>query len=131
MAHLELSCLGGFVARLDGQAIARFCSGKARALLAYLAVESDRPHPRETLAGLLWPDQSDATARANLRQALTNLLDNAIEASPAGGAVVAAAGSGMLPIPGCSVLSVQVPLKSPPQAKTHRNGAKREIGGHG
>jgi hypothetical protein len=32
-----------------------FKSNKVRALLAYLAVEMDRPHRREVLAGLLWP----------------------------------------------------------------------------
>ncbi len=32
---------------------------KTQALLAYLAAESDRPHRREVLAGLLWPDQPD------------------------------------------------------------------------
>jgi predicted ATPase/DNA-binding SARP family transcriptional activator len=41
--------------------------------LAYLAVESDRPHRRETLAGLFWPDQPERAARHNLSQALFNL----------------------------------------------------------
>ena len=73
MAHLELSFLGGFVARLDGQAVGGFRSDKVRALLAYLAVEGDRPHRREALAALLWPEHSAASARANLSQALFNL----------------------------------------------------------
>ena len=50
-----------------------FESNKARALLAYLAVESETPHNREELAFLLWPDQPDPAARSNLRQALANL----------------------------------------------------------
>ena len=29
--------------------------GPVKALLVYLAVEADRPHRREALAGLLWP----------------------------------------------------------------------------
>lgn len=41
-----------------------------RALLAYLVVEADRPHRREALATLLWPDQTDNAARQSLRQAL-------------------------------------------------------------
>ena len=45
----------------------------ARALLAYLAVEADRPHRRETLAGLLWPDVPDATALNHLRHTLSDL----------------------------------------------------------
>src|SRR4051812_40288312 len=41
-----------------------------RALLAYLIVEADRPHQRETLAALLWPEQTDTAARQSLRQSL-------------------------------------------------------------
>jgi DNA-binding SARP family transcriptional activator len=44
-----------------------------RALLTHLAVEVERPHRRETLAGLLWPDWPERSARANLRDALANL----------------------------------------------------------
>ena len=50
-----------------------FKSNKVRALLAYLAVEADRPHRREALAGLLWPDRSDRDALSNLRYALASL----------------------------------------------------------
>jgi predicted ATPase/DNA-binding SARP family transcriptional activator/Tfp pilus assembly protein PilF len=57
----------------DGKPLANFATDKARALLAYLAVESDRPHRRDTLAGLLWPDQPQKRARQNLRQALSDL----------------------------------------------------------
>ncbi|NIP85332.1 MAG: hypothetical protein GTO03_07140, partial [Planctomycetales bacterium] len=48
-------------------------STKVRALLAYLAVEADRPHRRDVLAGLLWPDWPDRDALSNLRYALYNL----------------------------------------------------------
>ena len=44
-----------------------------RALLAYLAMEADRPHPREALFGLLWPDWPQSSALANLRYALSDL----------------------------------------------------------
>jgi len=73
MVHLSLSFLGPFQATLDGQPVTGFASQRVRALLAYLAVEADRPHPRETLVGLLWPDWPDRSAFANLRQALANL----------------------------------------------------------
>jgi DNA-binding SARP family transcriptional activator/predicted ATPase len=73
MAHLSLSLLGSFQASLDGQAVTGFKSNKERALLAYLAVEADRPHRREALAGLLWPDWPDRDALSNLRYALSNL----------------------------------------------------------
>ena len=73
MARLSLSFLGPLQVMLDGQAVARFESNKIRALLVYLAVESARPHPREVLADLLWPDWPDRSALANLRHALASL----------------------------------------------------------
>ena len=51
---------------------------KAIALLAYLAV-SGTPHQRDSLAGLLWPDYDQTSARAALRRTLSALnkaLDN-------------------------------------------------------
>lgn len=73
MAHLSLSFLGPFQAKLDDQPLREFKSNKVRALLVYLAIESDRPHPREALAGLLWPDWPDRDAMSNLRYALADL----------------------------------------------------------
>jgi len=73
MAHLSLSLLGTFQVTLDGQPVTGFKSNKVRALLAYLAVEADKPHRRETLAGLLWPDWPDRDALSNLRYALSDL----------------------------------------------------------
>jgi DNA-binding SARP family transcriptional activator len=73
MARLSLSLLGSFQATLDGEPITGFESDKVRALLAYLAVEADRPHRRETLVGLLWPDWPERAARRNLSHVLTNL----------------------------------------------------------
>src|SRR5512146_1450783 len=73
MAHLTLGVLGALQVTLaDGEA-AQFQSDQTRALLAYLAVEADRPHRRDALIGLLWPDEPEQTARHNLRQALFNL----------------------------------------------------------
>jgi predicted ATPase len=73
MSHLSLSLLGPFQVTLGGQPIADFHSDKVRALLAYLAVECDRPHRRESLAGLLWPNWPEQSARKNLRNALSDL----------------------------------------------------------
>lgn len=73
MAHLSLSILGPFHVELDGRLATGFESNKVRALLAYLAVEADRPHSRQALAGLLWPDYPDRSALNNLRSALANL----------------------------------------------------------
>ena len=72
MARLEMSFLGPWRVNLVGTA-PNFQYDKVRALLAYLAVESDRPHPREALLGLLWPELPEMAARNNLRQVLTTL----------------------------------------------------------
>jgi predicted ATPase/DNA-binding SARP family transcriptional activator len=75
MPHLTLSLLGPMQVDLDGQAVDSFAYNKARALLAYLAVEADRVHHRDAIVGLLWPGMPDAAARTNLRQVLTSLRD--------------------------------------------------------
>lgn len=73
MARLSISLLGAFQIVLDGRPVTDFKSNKVRALLAYLAVEADRPHRRETLAGLLWPEWPNRDALSNLRYALSDL----------------------------------------------------------
>jgi len=74
-ARLAIHLLGPYHVSLDGEPLSGFESDKVRALLAYLAVESDHPHRREALAGLLWPNSPESTARTNLRSALANLRD--------------------------------------------------------
>jgi DNA-binding SARP family transcriptional activator len=70
--RLSVSLLGPFQATLGDQTAA-FATDRARALLAYLAVEADRPHRREALAALLWPDRPETAARRNLSQTLARL----------------------------------------------------------
>jgi DNA-binding SARP family transcriptional activator/predicted ATPase len=73
MTHLSIRLLGGFQVDMEGAPIVDFRSDKARALLAFLAVEADRPHARDSLAWLLWPDSPNQRARTNLRSTLANL----------------------------------------------------------
>jgi predicted ATPase/DNA-binding SARP family transcriptional activator/Tfp pilus assembly protein PilF len=75
MAQRSITLLGSFQVQRDGVAVTRFHGDKVRALLAYLAVESDRPHARGALAGLLWPEQPDDHALRNLTQALVRLRE--------------------------------------------------------
>jgi WD40 repeat protein len=65
--------LGPMQVALDGAPVADFATDKVRVLLAFLAVESDRPHRREFLAGLLWPEQPESAARTSLRRVLADL----------------------------------------------------------
>ncbi len=73
MTHLSISLLGSMTVTLDGQTVTSFEYDKVRALLTYLAVEWQRPHRREALAGLFWPDQSEKAAHDSLRNALSKL----------------------------------------------------------
>jgi DNA-binding SARP family transcriptional activator len=73
MAQLSISLFGSFRVALDGEPVTGFVSDKARALLAFLAVEAERPHRRESLVGLLWPEYPEKSARANLRNVLANV----------------------------------------------------------
>ncbi len=73
MPTLSLYLLGSLTAEFCGRPIASIESNRGRALLAYLALESERPHPREALATLLWPDANPQTARQNLRRVVYNL----------------------------------------------------------
>ena len=75
MTRLSLALLGGFEVILDDHRLMAFETVKVRALLAYLVVEAGRPHQREILADLLWPDAPGDAARTYLRQALVNLRE--------------------------------------------------------
>ena len=71
--ELSIQLMGPFAVAQEGKPAEGFDSDKVRALLAYLAAEVERPHRRESLAGLLWPEMPERSARGNLRTALANL----------------------------------------------------------
>jgi DNA-binding SARP family transcriptional activator/predicted ATPase len=71
-AKLKITLLGGVTFRQGETAVANFASRKAEALLVYLAC-NPRPHPRETLAALLWPENDQSRALANLSVALNSV----------------------------------------------------------
>jgi len=84
-AGLSIALLGSFQVVLNSAPVSTFRSDKVRALLAYLAVEADRPHRRVSLAALLWPDQPEHVALQNLRQSLVRLrhaIDNQGASAP-------------------------------------------------
>jgi len=61
--------LGKFDVRRDGKSIT-IASRPAQSLFAYLILSAGTSHRREKLAGFLWPDSLEETARDNLRHAL-------------------------------------------------------------
>ena len=71
-----ITLLGAFNVTINGEAVTRFRSTKARALLAYLLLARPQPLLRTTLCELLWPDYTTESAQTNLRQTLANLRDS-------------------------------------------------------
>ena len=71
-AALHIRLFGGLYVGQEDVPLTGFVSNKVTALLAYLVV-TGRAHQRDTLAALLWGEMTDADAKNNLRQALSNL----------------------------------------------------------
>src|SRR5436190_23447824 len=69
---LRVRLLGEMALDLEGRAIALPESGRARALLAWLALNPGM-HARGQLAARFWPDVLDSSARASLRSAMWSL----------------------------------------------------------
>ena len=64
--------LGQFAIELDGESVEPPAGRRARSLLAWLVLHPGL-HPRSRLAARFWPDVLDASARASLRVALSEL----------------------------------------------------------
>jgi predicted ATPase/DNA-binding SARP family transcriptional activator/Tfp pilus assembly protein PilF len=73
MTLWRICLLGGLCAEREGVLISRFPTRHCAALLAYLAYFSRRPHPRDALVALLWPDAPPRSARNSLSKALSSL----------------------------------------------------------
>ena len=82
MTTISIHLFGGFQVIANGAPIPYFRGDKVRALLAYLATEAGRPHARDTIAALFWPDQPNELALRNLSQALVRLRSAIGAASP-------------------------------------------------
>ncbi|MEO8600960.1 MAG: BTAD domain-containing putative transcriptional regulator [bacterium] len=73
MARIEVRLFGRFALSRGGCAVDSIGATKLREILCYLLLHHDRPHPRERLASLLWPDTTTERSRKYLRQALWQL----------------------------------------------------------
>lgn len=72
MTRVEIRLLGKYQVLIAGQDVP-LPRNKMRALLAHLAVESQRAHERSALAGLLWPDMPQRSALRNLTNTLSQV----------------------------------------------------------
>jgi DNA-binding SARP family transcriptional activator len=73
MPRLNIQLLGKFCVRRNEQILDGFDARKVQELFCYLLLHRDHSLPRETLAGLLWPDTTTVQSKKNLRQALWQL----------------------------------------------------------
>ena len=80
---LELRFLGHFEVLQNGIQV-RLTSRPAQSLLAYLCLNAGKAFRREMLAGMMWPEASETSARNNLRQALWRIRKS-LENGHAGG----------------------------------------------
>lgn len=70
---LSLKLLGEFAVRDENGKALSLPTRKTRGLLAYLAVNADKPQQRERLMTLLWGDRGEQQARHSLNQALMSI----------------------------------------------------------
>jgi TolB-like protein/Tfp pilus assembly protein PilF len=80
---LSLKLFGGFTVRDGSGTTLSLRTRKMRALLAYLAVNADKPQPRERLMTLLWGDRDERQARPSLNNALMSIRQLANDQGPA------------------------------------------------
>ena len=69
---LHVSVLGEQAITDDGAGV-QACSSRAVALVAFLAAHAGVPQSRQRIAGMFWPDSTDAQALTNLRRELHHL----------------------------------------------------------
>jgi predicted ATPase/DNA-binding SARP family transcriptional activator len=81
MPTLHIHLLGDFRLTWGDTPISTIKAPRLHALLAYLLLHRDAPQPRHHLAFLLWPDTTEAQARANLRQLVHSLKQTLPEAA--------------------------------------------------
>src|ERR1039457_2784106 len=70
---LHVTLLGEQAITDDGTGSVRIRSSRTVALVAFLVVHAGSPQARQRIAGLFWPDSTDAQARTNLRRELHHL----------------------------------------------------------
>ncbi len=70
---IRIELFGNLQITHDQTPISAINTNRLQSLLAFLALHSDSPQPREQLAALLWPESEESQARTNLRQLLHHL----------------------------------------------------------
>src|SRR4029434_3726021 len=81
MHVLRVSMFGKLEIQYDDKSLEGLDYRKAQDLFCFLLLYRNRPHSRETLAGLLWGDCSTSHSKKYLRQALWQ-LNSALQTPP-------------------------------------------------
>lgn len=81
MSPIRVYLFGRFTIEYAGQIQIELEGQKARELFCYLLLHRDRPHLREKLTCLLWPDSDSSQAKQYLRRTLWQ-LHSALEEGP-------------------------------------------------
>lgn len=74
MSVLRFQLFGKFLVRRDERKLSGLEACKEQELLSYLIVHRNRPHPRESLASLLWANTPTERSKKYLRQALWHVV---------------------------------------------------------
>ncbi len=73
MSRLKVWMFGKFSCQRNGQIVKGLDGCKLQELFCYLLLNRNSPHPRETLAALLWGDSTTSQSKKYLRQAIWQL----------------------------------------------------------
>ena len=85
MSRLCISLFGRFCVQCGNESSDIFDVSKVQELLCYLLLHRNKPHTREYLAALLWPDKTATQSKQYLRKALWQLqsaLDKLLTPTP-------------------------------------------------
>jgi predicted ATPase/DNA-binding SARP family transcriptional activator/Tfp pilus assembly protein PilF len=123
--HIEL--LGRLRATQGGHVVTRFRARRTGSLLAYLAFYLDRPHPREVLIELLWPEAETHSGRSNLSRELTSLRRQLEPPGMPAGAVVLADRDSVQLNPAACATDVKAFEAALQMAACARGGAERVL----
>ena len=114
LPELAIHLFGRMEVIVSGGDVARLPSRRAMWLLGILALRKGQPIERQSLAGIPWPDSSDARALHNLRQTLAGLPR---VLGPAGEMIAAVGCPPRLPPvdPGKAILGTRSSLRTYPR----------------
>ena len=92
MASVRIHLLGGFLLEREHRALPPISSMVSRSLFSYLVTHRHRAHSRDLLSGVFWPENSEASARRRLSQALWR-ISTALEENTTGDGLIRATAS--------------------------------------